>query len=289
MTKGLFVGLTTVDLIYLTDHFPAPNEKMVALDQMIVAGGPATNAAVTFAGLGSQAQLLSVVGTHPLATMIKSDLAAHRVELIDLNSQLLHSPPASSIIVTQGTGSRAVVSLNATKIPATVDQIPNNILQDVDIVLVDGHQIAVAVAIARAAHSANIPVVLDGGSWKPGLDALLPYVSYAICSANFYPPSCQSASEVFGYFTEFSLPFIAITAGKKPIQYQANSQLNSISIPTVDIVDSLGAGDVFHGAFCHYIVQLSFVDALATAAKIASYSCRFFGTREFLANLSTES
>jgi sugar/nucleoside kinase (ribokinase family) len=44
----------------------------------------------------------------------------------------------------------------------------------------------------------------------------------------------------------------------------------------------MGAGDIFHGAFCHYILQESFPDAIASAAKIASHSCQFFGTRRWM-------
>jgi len=47
-------------------------------------------------------------------------------------------------------------------------------------------------------------------------------------------------------------------------------------------VDTLGAGDIFHGAFCHFILQESWEDALGKAAEVASHSCRYFGTREWM-------
>ncbi|PMB30496.1 ribokinase, partial [Fischerella thermalis CCMEE 5319] len=47
-------------------------------------------------------------------------------------------------------------------------------------------------------------------------------------------------------------------------------------------VDTLGAGDIFHGAFCHYVLRENFLDALASAAKIAAFSCQFFGTRRWM-------
>ena len=61
---GLFVGLTTLDLIYRVAHLPQSNEKQTAADLAIAAGGPATNAAVTFRHLGNQAKLMSAVGQH---------------------------------------------------------------------------------------------------------------------------------------------------------------------------------------------------------------------------------
>ncbi|MCV3216935.1 PfkB family carbohydrate kinase, partial [Plectonema radiosum NIES-515] len=52
--------------------------------------------------------------------------------------------------------------------------------------------------------------------------------------------------------------------------------------PKIEPKDTLGAGDIFHGAFCNYILRESFPDALAQAANIAAYSCQFFGTRRWM-------
>ena len=81
---GLFVGLTTLDLIYGVADLPQPNEKQVASELAIASGGPATNAAVTFRHLGNQAKLMSAVGQHPLTALVRADLTAQQVELLDI-------------------------------------------------------------------------------------------------------------------------------------------------------------------------------------------------------------
>ncbi|MGK7872616.1 MAG: sugar kinase [Xenococcaceae cyanobacterium] len=283
MTRhGLFVGLATLDLIYLTAGFPEKNQKIVASDDTIAAGGPATNAAVTFSHLGNQATLLGIVGNHPISHLIRGDLKAYSVRVLDLEPHRSESPPVSSIIITQSTGDRAVISLNATKSQGAADQVPLDILHSVEIVLIDGHQIAVSQAIAQQAKGSNIPVVIDGGSWKPGLETVLPFVDYAICSANFYPPDCHNQKDVFAYLKEAGIAHIAITHGEKPIQYLSQGNTGKLEVPTIQAVDTLGAGDIFHGAFCHYILQQQFINALSAAAKIASRSCQFFGTRQWM-------
>jgi sugar/nucleoside kinase (ribokinase family) len=55
-----------------------------------------------------------------------------------------------------------------------------------------------------------------------------------------------------------------------------------IVVPQINAIDTMGAGDVFHGAFCHYILRQNFTDALEAATKIASDSCQFFGTRQWM-------
>ncbi|MBM0741241.1 sugar kinase [Phormidium sp. CLA17] len=287
---GLFIGLTTLDLIYLAENPPVRNQKLVASDYTAAAGGPATNAAVAFGALGGQASLLSVVGCHPMTQLIGADLQQCGVSLRDLDPAWAELPPMSSIIVTEATGDRAVISINAAKLQATPAQLPADILQGVDVVLLDGHQMAVGFAIAEQAKALNIPVVLDGGSWKPGLEAVLPFVNYAICSANFHPPNCDTQADIVAYLTHLSIAQIAITHGEQPIWY-TNSRRDSFTnraqtgylpVPKIKPVDTLGAGDIFHGAFCHFILQTNFVEALARSAEIAARSCLHFGTRQWL-------
>ena len=280
--KGLFVGLSTLDFIYLTDNFFGKNEKIVALENIISAGGPASNAAVTFTYLGYQANLLTIIGNHFLSNLIKADLVNCNVQIKDLSPHQLTSPPVSSIIVTKSTGDRAVISINATKSQAKIEQLPEGILDDIAIVLVDGHQMLISAEIASQAKLKNIPVVMDGGSWKDGFEKVLPYVDYAICSANFYPPQCNSQEDVCNYLQQQDIQNIAITQGEKPIIYISDNYQNNVDIETIKAVDTLGAGDIFHGAFCYYILEHSFTDSLVKASKIASKSCQYFGTRKWI-------
>ncbi|HEY9601377.1 MAG TPA: sugar kinase [Allocoleopsis sp.] len=277
--------MVTLDLVYLSSQLPSNNQKIVASDYTVAAGGPATNAAVTFSYLGNRATLMGVVGTHAMTQLIRGDLEHHGVAIADLNPSFTEPPPVSSIIVTQATGDRAVISLNATKIQASSDRLPADFAAGVDIVLIDGHQMAVGKAIAQFATSNNIPVVIDGGSWKPGFEEILPFVDYAICSANFYPPGCNSIEDVLAYLTAIGIPHIAITQGEKPIQYLSQGTAGQLVVPQIDTVDTMGAGDIFHGAFCHYILQQNFLDALVSATKIAAFSCQFFGTRRWMQTL----
>ncbi len=279
--QGLFIGATTLDLIYKSDSPLPKNKKVVALDYLTAAGGPATNAAVAFSCFNNRAKLLSVIGQHPITELIKNDLNNCSVEIIDLAAQRTESPPISSIVVTANTGERAVISTPTTKYQDD-RAISEDSLNSIDIILIDGHQIEASLALAKMAGARNIPVVMDGGSWKLGLDLIIPLVDYAVCSANFYPPGCYSNNDVFSFLQDKGVPNIAITNGEHPIQYLDRGRISTLSVSQIDTVDTLGAGDIFHGAFCHYILDSDFPTALSLAAKTASKSCQFFGTRSWL-------
>lgn len=279
---GVFVGLTTLDLIYRAESLPQPDQKVVASDYLVSAGGPATNAAVAFSYLAGSARVVSAVGSHPLTHLIRADLDAARVTLVDLAPNRQEPPSISSIIVTEATGERSVISINASRIQAGESDLPADSLKAAQIILLDGHQMVLGRAIAEWAQVQGVPVVIDGGSWKPGFETVLTLADYAICSANFYPPGCQNPAQVVAYLQQLGVPNIALTRGEQPILYWSLQTQGSVTVPGVPVIDTLGAGDIFHGAFCAAILHQDFVTALATAAEVAAHSCQSFGTREWM-------
>ncbi len=282
MATGLFVGLITLDLIYLTPTLPQPNQKLVASNYTIAAGGPATNAAIAFQYFQNSGRLMGVVGAHALSQLVLADLQQWSIDLIDLDTLQTEPLPTSSILVTEGTGDRAVISLNAVRTQAKPEQIPAAVLTGVDIVLIDGHQMAVGRAIAQQAKQRGIPIVIDGGSWKPGFETVLPYADYAICSANFHPPACETTEQVLEYLQTLGISHVAITQGSQPILFREPATQGQIPVAPITAVDTLGAGDIFHGAFCHFILQMDFQAALEQAAVIAGRACQQFGTRAWM-------
>jgi sugar/nucleoside kinase (ribokinase family) len=97
---------------YRVERLPRVNEKIVAEEQLIAAGGPAANAAVTFAHLGGSASLLTAIGAGipaEVAEVAAAELASHGIDMHDAAPGQPNILPVSSIIVTAGTGDRAVI------------------------------------------------------------------------------------------------------------------------------------------------------------------------------------
>ena len=282
--QGVFVGLATLDVLYPVDEIPGRDEKISVPDQRISAGGPAANAAVTFAFLGGRAELVSAVGSHPMAAVIRDDLRTHSVLLHDLVPRNRTAPPISSIMVHRRTGDRTVVSANASVFGTLKLRFDPQCLRRASILLVDGHYMRLGIAAARAARDKGIPVVMDSGSWKHGMDELLPFVDIAICSDAYRPPDCHNVDEVFEFLQARNIRRIAITRGASALRLVDHGKNGKVPVAKIRPIDTLGAGDIFHGAFCYYASQAgtSFRDALAEAARIAGFSCQFSGTREWM-------
>lgn len=282
---GLFVGLTTLDCFYQADRPPAANEKVVADKSLLVAGGPATNAAVAFAQLGgtegNKATLLSVIGGHPLTTLLRKDLRGQGVTLFELNENWMEPPSVSSIVVSKETGDRAVIARNAADLQVSATQVSPDILEGVSVVLLDGHQMAVSAQIGQWAKAKEIPVVIDAGSWKPNFETVLSLADVVVASANFFPPEYTTTDAVFSYLTNLDIPQIAITRGHQPIEYVDDAERKTMEVPQIKAVDTLGAGDIFHGAFCHFYLTHTFEETLLKASRVASFACQHWGTRDW--------
>lgn len=282
VAKGVFVGLSTVDIVYRVDEFPAANSKIVARSQDVFAGGPATNAAIAFHHLGGESTLVTGVGRHVLASVIVEELRRYSIEPIDLNPRFDRAPAISSISVREN-GERSVISANATRIDVPPARVDEAALDRVSVVLVDGHYMQACQAWSKAARARGIPIVLDGGSWKDGTEELLQSIDTAICSADFLPPGCRTEDETLAYFERRGVKNIAITRGAKPVRFVSGASSGVVPVPRVEPVDTMGAGDIFHGVFCYSLSGgCGFVEALREAAKIAAESCRFHGTREWM-------
>lgn len=271
----LLAGLCTVDVVQRVADFPAPGEKVQSLGVDVAAGGPATNAAVTVAALGAEATLVTVLGTHPLAALARADLATCGVRVVDLAPGLATPPAVSAVAVRDHDGERTVVSRNAA---AQADfPVPEPDLDGVGAVLVDGHHPALALKTARAAKERGVPVVLDAGSWKPVLDELLPLVDVAACSAHFRARGPSLA--------ERGVPVVITTAGPDPVRWSAGEDSGAVAVPAVAARDTLGAGDVWHGALAFAVAGLGNDVAgwVRHANEVAAERVRHVGPRSWTA------
>ena len=287
---AVFVGLATLDVIHYLDSPPGPNEKVTAADSSIAAGGPASNAAVTFAGLGGHAVLITAIGRHPVGDLIRADLDTYGVQVVDLLGGTDAEPALSAITVT-GNGDRSVVSMDATAF--TLTDVPDltGWIADADLVLIDGHHPALAEAAARTATRSGTPVVIDAGRWKPQMASLLPEAGTVICSGDFRVPGSSDALDTARTLVAQGNPIVITTQGAEAVLWWEGGRHGEVAPPQITAVDTLGAGDVFHGAYCFFATQegLCLTDRLGEAAAVAAVRCARRGARAWLADLPARS
>lgn len=297
--RGIFVGLATLDIIQRVRELPGRNAKATALRQDVAGGGPALNAAVVFSRLGGRATLVTRLGQGGIAALIREDLQCQGVEVVDLAGPR-HRPSVSTVTIDDSTGDRQIVSTDARsgngdhaqpaaqaggRLGEALDA-----LGGADVVHLDGHHPDLILAAARWGHELGIPRAVDAGRWKPVMAELVPLATDVICSADFTVP--LSPAGPMPWILAQGAELAAVTNGASPVQWRTHLGQGSVQVEQIHAVDTLGAGDFFHGAysFARTIHDGSLPDparSLKFAAHVAALKCASPGTREWLGDLAS--
>jgi sugar/nucleoside kinase (ribokinase family) len=288
--RALFLGRTTFDLLYRLDRMPAEDTKTYARNFQAAPGGPALNAAITHALLGGKAMLVSAVGSGPWAARVRNRLRRHGVRLLDLAAGTGYETPLCTVLANAANATRTIVNppispaalrhLSASwaaEMPSSWGRIP-------PVVLSDGFFLEETSALLSACKCAGAAICLDGGSWKPGTAELAPLLTVAICSERFAIPGHTGPSgdldALFAWFAARGVPYVAVTRGAKSILASDRGRRFEIEVARIAATDTLGAGDVLHGAFCYHFARKSdFEPALRWASEIATLSCQGLGAQ----------
>jgi sugar/nucleoside kinase (ribokinase family) len=281
-SAALFAGLATLDVVSRVETLPHPNQKVSALRQDLAAGGPAANAAVAFAALGGEAVLLTALGRHPIAAIIRDELGSRQVRVIDAAPQRESPPTVSAVTVLDATGDRSVVSPRGAGVQ--IEGVPP--LPPIACALIDGHYPELARAAVKHARRLGAKVVLDSGSWKPVLEELLDDVDIAACSADFRAPGTADWAESADHLRR-RVGSVLVTRGRHPVAWWSGDQ--SGEEPTVEtaVVDTLGAGDAFHGALVYALIRWPhrrLAAAIGFANAVAAVRCSVIGPRQWLSS-----
>jgi sugar/nucleoside kinase (ribokinase family) len=287
---GVFVGLATLDVIHRIAKPPAVNQKITSTAQFVAAGGPAANAAVTFAGLGGDAILVTALGDDPITELIRADLAAYGVSVVDAAAGTTRAVPVSAVSVVESTGDRSVVSLDAVNSDASPPGDLADLVADADVVLVDGHHPLMARAAVRHAAARDTTLVVDAGRWKPVMSDIVPYATDMVCSNDFRVPGADDPESTAAALVRSGVRTVVTTHGGDPVEWWSDGESGSVPVEPVVVVDTLGAGDAFHGAYSYFSTQLesSVAERIARSVRVAALRCSVVGPRAWLSELPSQ-
>lgn len=264
--NGLFVGVSGIDMVYLLDKLPAADTKVRTSDYNIMVGGPALNAALACAKLGGSPTLMTGLGLHPLANIVRNVCREHGIHIIDIMPEK-ELPNVSFIAVDLEHSHRTIVSGQKETNPITLHS--EHIFRNFDYCLYDCNLISYTQKLVHNLSLNNIPLILDCGSWKDNISYALEYADVAISSERFISPD---GKDIFDLQLVNNIRYAAKTRGHKSLIYSENGEFGEVAVHKLDNVNTLGAGDAFHGAFCyyHYHTLNNFTDAL-------THSCEYVG------------
>jgi len=279
----LCAGIIVLDEVFRVEEFPQADGKVQATGFFVVNGGCAANAAVAIARLGGRAALAGPMGgpagdDHNGDQVLKALAREHvdcgfcqRVDGLDT---------AMSAIFMNARGDRTIVTYRDERIAATAPADPQATVAAADAVLADNRYPDFVRPICAAAQARGIPVVLDGDRPTIEDDPLFRLASHVIFSSECLRETTGLAELDAGLqrIARGTDAFLAVSNGPDDIVYLDGGTPRRLAVFKIAAVDTLGAGDAFHGGFALALAEgKSEVAAMRFGAAAAGIKCTRLG------------
>ena len=281
MASILCAGIAVLDEVFRVSAFPMPDTKVQASDFITIGGGNAANAEVAIARLGGEAYFAAPLGDDAVGDRLIESLQREGVECVGCVRVPGARTPVSAIFV-DARGDRTIANYRDHRLNDASEGDPDRLVTAVDAVVADNRFPDFVLPICRAAMARRIPVVIDADKAEDHRQPLFKAATHVIFSAQCLRAAARTDDLPSGLAQMGTLTdaFLAVTDGPHPVRWYDRSRATIREMPVfpVKTVDTLGAGDVFHGAFALALVEGRRVeDALRFAAAAAGLKCSRFG------------
>jgi sulfofructose kinase len=280
MAKVLCIGIAVLDYVYAVGSMPTRGEKYRAKDLAIVGGGIAANAAVAVARLGGEAELITRLGSDGTAREIVEELNRYGVRT-DRSLRLWNKRSPVSAIFIDDAGERMIMSYADTTIPDGVDELPQTLPVGVNAVLGDTRWEAGALHLFRLARDAGVPSLLDADR-DPKDPALLDAPTHVAFSAQGLRglTGIEDLPRALESLAKKHSNWLSVTDGGEGVFWLEAGRVRHMPAHRIKPVDTLGAGDTWHGAFALALAEgMAEEPAIRFASATAALKCLTFGGR----------
>jgi len=283
------IGLNATDTLIRVPHFPAYSGKVPFHGEQYSVGGQVASAIVTCAKLGLRSKYIGTVGDDERGRLQLESLQGSGVN-IDHVQQRRNCPNQSAyIVIDEATGERTVFWNYSDCLNLHPDEIAPDQIACARLLHIDGHHTAAVEHAARIARDHGIPVTVDVDMIYAGFDHVLPYVDYLVGSSEF-PGRWTGLEDPFHALEalrkRFGMKAAAMTLGAHGALALDETGFTYSPAFVVNCVDTTGAGDVFHGAFCYAVLQqMPMAEALGFSNAMAALNCTAVGARGGIATL----
>jgi sulfofructose kinase len=278
MTKAnfdaVFIGVATIDTIALVENYPAADSRTLTNQLERAGGGVSATAAVTAARLGANVAFAGVVGDDAEGLEIISGLKSEGVNtdlvVIDKNSKTA----TSAVIVTKSTSTRAIITRQQVNYPACVTEELKKAIKQTKIVHLDhaGYALMPELELVR---NSDLKISLDHGNQIANFDpSVIDIYTPSDLRLLELHPGLELIDAVKNQAAKHQQDVIVTAGGDGSYAVVAGSFAQAPAVD-VEIISTLGAGDVFHGALVvQYLENRSPVEMLMRANAVAGLSCR---------------
>lgn len=250
------VGLNATDTVIPLEEFPASGSKIEIHSAETMLGGQVATAICACQQWGLRTRYVGKLGEDHAALLHRAEFARRGIE-----THLLTAPGCASqqaFILVDHAGERTVLWKRDPRLTLLPGELQRDWIVNARVLHLDGHDTAAATQAAQWACAAQIPVVADLDDLYRGVEALLPHIDYLITSRDI-PARLTGDSELRRSLPQvcrrYSCQLTAATLGSEGVLAWDGQQFHYASAFQVDVVDTTGAGDIFHAGFIYGLLQ----------------------------------
>jgi sulfofructose kinase len=283
--KLLSVGALTLDTILRVETLPVHQGKFIASDGVQIASGMATSAACAAHRLGAEVSLWASAGDDAVADQLIAGIEAEGVDCTFVR-RVRGARSALASILVDAHGERIIVPFYDRLAQADPEALPVADLSAFDAVLVDVRWPGAAALALNAARASGRPAILDADTAPlEVLEQLLPLATHIVASEPAARIVCGQALDPETACADLASrtdAFVTVTGGAAGSWWHDRTAgcVRHVAAPRIKAVDTLAAGDVFHGAFAVGLAEAMPIEqALRFASAAAALKCQRFGGR----------
>ncbi|MDP8228757.1 MAG: PfkB family carbohydrate kinase [Candidatus Electryoneaceae bacterium] len=271
-------GHCCVDYLSILDPYPSKGKKGDVVESLVIGGGPVPTALATLANFGATTRFCGKVGSGHEGALIIDGLHQRGVDTSWMTVDPDGVTARAFIWIDPKDGSRTI-ALDVSRFKwMTPDQLDDRLPKRCKLFLTDGRATDATLKALKIARKAGVTTVLDIGATRPRLDEMLPLIDYAVVSQDLADGFAPGASpdQLSHRLIEAGTGTAVVTMGKNgTIWFDGSNGGHIPSFPVSRIVDTTGAGDIFHGAFIYGLLQDWALDhSIRFAGVAAALSCR---------------
>jgi len=282
--EALFIGQTYIDVTFLADRIPVGDEKAVAREYAVSFGGNAVSAAFCCAKLGIRPDLIATCANDWLGRMFQ-DMA----DKYDIELHIRKVARSSLSFVRPHQGQRAILRGRDDRY---LHPFPLLDLSGCRVLHLDGHQPDAAMHYAGQCRQSGILTSLDGGAVRTNTLDLLAFIDVAIVAERFCEQMKMTPAETLDYLKQRGCRIGGVTLGARGLLWYDEAgntrTLPALSVPAHRVIDTSGAGDVFHGAYVYsYLTKpgANWEDHFRFAGAAAAFKVQRLGNEAGLPTL----
>jgi sugar/nucleoside kinase (ribokinase family) len=275
------VGLNATDTLIPLTTYPARGSKVEYRNASVLPGGQAATTVVACQTWGLSTRYVGKLGEDDASRLHRDAFARAGVE-----AQLTIVPggvsPQSLILVDEG-GERTVLCRRDERLLLQPADLRREWIVNARALHVDGYETAAATVAAGWAREAGIPVIADLDELYRGVEELIENIDYLIVSRDF-PCRLMDDSNLESALRRMQLRFgcrlTAATLGEDGVLAWDGRQFHHRAAYRVPVVDTTGAGDIFHAGFIYGLLQGWGLDRqLDFSCAAAAMNCMASGAR----------